>query len=125
MGGYYDIVFLECLIVINYEVDSIGCFFTIAQTAGYFWKLYETRATTSGFTPRLNAYHAYDAVWALAFALNRTSTLVDQGDISVTGCVAEGSLVPLRKFNYSNALLGCVIKWSMEQTNFEGVTVSI
>ena len=50
--------------------------------------------------------------------------LADQGDASVTGCEAEGSLVPLHMFNYSNALMGCIIRWSLEQTNFIGVTVS-
>ena len=72
----------------------------------------------------MEAGQGYDAVWALAFALNRTRTMVDQGDISETGCAAEGSLVPLNMFNYSNALLGCVIRWNIGETKFNGVTVS-
>ena len=86
-------------------------------------ELYQPEGTEDYYFPE--AESTYDAVWALAFALNRTSTLVDRGDASVTGCVAEGSLVPLHEFNYSNALMGCIMRWSLEQTNFEGVTVSI
>lgn len=83
------------------------------------------KAAENGFSPNLEANSAYESVWALAFALNHTSMLADHGDASITGCMDEGSLVPLHMFNYSNALLGCIIKWSLEQTDFIGVTVSI
>ena len=67
---------------------------------------------------------AYDVLWALAFALNRTMTMVESGDINGTDCQeAHGSLVPLHEFTYENEMMGCLIKWSLHQTNFSGVTV--
>ena len=88
-----------------------------------FKDLYTLRAKAQNFTPHIEADIAYDAVWALAFALNITSELVAWGNVSETGCDLEGELVPLHMFNYSNALLGCVIRWSLEQTDFTGVSV--
>ena len=70
-------------------------------------------------------YRIYDALWALALALNETMTMVDSLNISGTGCEAmNGSLVPLHRFDYANAMLGCLIQWSMQQTDFFGVSVS-
>ena len=66
----------------------------------------------------------YDALWALAFALNRTMTMVNSGDINETGCQdAYGSLVALHEFSYKNAMMGCLIQWNLQQTNFLGLTV--
>ena len=70
----------------------------------------------------------YDAVWTLAFALNSTMEMVNTGDISETGCdqqILSGELVPLEHFNYSNSLMGCVMHWNIQQTNFSGVSVSL
>ena len=36
----------------------------------------------------------------------------------------DGGLVPLDEFNYSNAFMGCVIRYNLQQTNFVGVSVS-
>ena len=70
----------------------------------------------------------YDAVWAVAFALNKTATMIatmdDDEIINVTECgMSEGALVPLHLFNYSNGLLGCVIRWNLQRTSFDGVSV--
>ena len=69
----------------------------------------------------------YDALWALAFALNRTMTMVNSDDdINGTGCEnAYGSLVPLHEFTYANAMMGCLIQWNLQQTNFLGLTVNL
>ena len=57
-------------------------------------------------------------------ALNDTMTIVNNSDISGTGCEAmNGSLVPLEEFTYDNALMGCLIKWNLQKTNFFGVSV--
>ena len=70
-------------------------------------------------------YRIYDALWALALALNETMTMVDSLNINETGCESmNGSLVPLHQFDYTNAMMGCLIKWSMQQTDFFGVSVS-
>ena len=70
----------------------------------------------------------YDAVWALALALNSTEemmgTLNDTEIVERTGCEnATGAIVPLSQFEYSNALMGCVIRSNLQKTKFRGVSV--
>ncbi len=78
---------------------------------------------------------ALDALWAFALALNRTSEMVAsltreeilnrtqcEGSDEETG--VEWALVPLENFTYSNQLMGCVIRWNLERTDFVGVSVS-
>ena len=36
----------------------------------------------------------------------------------------DGGLVPLNEFNYSNAFMGCVIRYNLQQTDFVGMSVS-
>ena len=68
---------------------------------------------------------AYDAVCVIAMALNRTMNMIDNGDISGTGCEdLEGALVDLDQFSYSNAKMGCLIRYSLENTDFRGISVS-
>ena len=70
----------------------------------------------------------YDAIWILALALNKTLSMVEEGNSSVieTDCKnATGSLVPLEEFNYSNEMMGCLIQWNLQRTNFSGVSVSV
>ena len=87
---------------------------------------YEKRAISGGYNPITHSSRMYDALWALAFALNRTMTMVDSGDINGTGCQnASGSLVHLHEFDYRNEMLGCLIQWSLHQTNFSGLTVCL
>ena len=41
------------------------------------------------------------------------------------GCAGlEGDIVPLEKFTYHNKKMGCILKESIAQTKFKGVTVS-
>lgn len=69
---------------------------------------------------------AYDAVWTLALALNQTQEMfLSNYNVSEIGCDGlDGGLVPLEKFNYSNGVMGCVMRWSLQQTNFSGISVS-
>ena len=69
---------------------------------------------------------AYDAVWILAGALNRTTAMVKSGNINGTGCEnITGSLVPLDQFQYSNEKMGCIIQYNIQITNFTGVSVRV
>ena len=71
-------------------------------------------------------FRIYDALWALALALNETMTMVNAVNVntSETGCEAmEGSVVPLHEFDYSNALMSCLIQWNLQRTKFSGVSV--
>ena len=70
----------------------------------------------------------YDAIWILALALNKTLSMVEEGNSSVigTGCEnAAGRLAPLQLFSYDNEKMGCLIQWNIQQTNFSGVSVSV
>ena len=74
---------------------------------------------------------AFDATWTLAEALDqmehlrKNESLDSQVIANITGCGdLEGDLVPLNEFNYLNAFMGCVLKYTLQQTNFLGVSVS-
>ena len=87
---------------------------------------YKRRAISEGYNPITHSGRMYDALWALAFALNETMTMVNSGDIHGTGCQnASGSLVPLHEFTYGNELMGCLIQWNLQWTNFSGLTVCL
>ena len=54
--------------------------------------------------------------------------MIERGNISETRCEEEeleGDIVPLHEFNYTNGLMGCVMRWSLEQTDFIGTSVCI
>ena len=86
---------------------------------------YQRRGSEGGYATITRGSRLYDGLWALAFALNHTVAMINSGDISGTACQnASGSLVPLHQFTYSNQLMGCLIQWSLKETNFSGLTVS-
>ena len=87
---------------------------------------YERRGREGGYNTITHGIRLYDGLWALAFALNRTMTMVNSRNIDGTRCQnALGSLVPLENFTYSNEMMGCLIQWSLQETNFSGLTVSL
>ena len=104
------------------------------QTAQQFNNMYESainQSTEFNFT--FVATLTYDAVWALSLALDSTAKMINstlgEAEIrSLTGCNSpngSGTLVPLSEFEYSNALMGCVIRWNLHRVAFQGVSVSI
>ena len=49
------------------------------------------------------AAQLHDDVWGLALALNATMTMVNENNITGTGCEnLTGNLVPLEEFTYNN-----------------------
>jgi hypothetical protein len=89
------------------------------QTLADFEEEYSRRATEGNFDTVDVRFRIYDALWALAMALNDTMTMVNNSDIDETGCLAlNGSMVPLEDFTYDNALMGCLIQWNLQRTNF-------
>ena len=100
------------------------CPFHLQQSLTNFTNAYEQRAKETSFTTNNQAYKLYDVLWVLALALNGTDAMIKSGDINGTGCEGEpGSLVPLEEFDYTNAKIGCLIRWNIHQTDFSGVTV--
>ena len=102
---------------------TVVCF---TQTPRQFDSMYTTRSAMLGYSPILLSGLAYDAVWVLALGLNRTQEMfLNNYNVSEIGCDGlDGGLVPLEQFNYSNGVMGCVMRWNLEQTNFSGVSVS-
>lgn len=74
---------------------------------------------------------AYDAVWSFALALNRTITMLNwpkERIVQETKCKDDGMNLNgfgLADFTYKHSFVGCVIRWSLTQTNFAGVSVRI
>ena len=78
---------------------------------------YETLDTT--------AAQLHDDVWGLALALNATMAMVNDSDVTGTGCEnLPGELVPLEEFTYNNSKMGCLITWNLRRLTFSGVSVS-
>jgi aspartate aminotransferase-like enzyme len=93
-----------------------------------FTERYEERATNGSYDIINQAYKLYDVLWILALALNSTDAMIkkEESNVTMTECEnATGTLVPLEDFDYSNELMGCVIRWNIQQTHrFYGLTVS-
>ena len=53
------------------------------------------------------------------------STLTREDILNITKCEGfDTEIVSLEKFTYSNHLMGCIIKWNLERTEYVGVSVS-
>ena len=88
-----------------------------------FVEKYENR--TDSELDRVYAGVVYDVIWVLAIALNKTMTMINSTNINETNCEnISGSLVPLEDFDYTNEQVGCLIQWNLQQTSFNGVSVS-
>ena len=111
------------------------------QTPAVFYTLYEERITEpqtniSYYSHSSVATVAYDALWALALALNRTSEMVEsltrEEIMNSTQCEGsdektsrEWEIVSLENFTYTNQLMGCIVRWNLERTDFVGVSVKL
>lgn len=96
-----------------------------SQTLAEFEKEYSRRAKEGNFDTVDVRFRIYDALWALAMALNETMTMVNDSNINGTGCeMKKGSLLPLEEFTYDNSLMGCLIQWNLQKTDFFGVSVA-
>ena len=65
---------------------------------------------------------AYDSIWSIAYGLDKASKKVAAGNDSGCGHL-PGDLVPLEEFDYLNEKMGCVLKTSMDEVLFAGITV--
>ncbi len=101
--------------------------YVLMQTPAEHEAMYLDRVESSTYFVNVPlAGISYDTIWALAKALNKTQGMVDSRDISESGCEeTPGELIDLNKFSYSNGLMGCIIRWSLAQTNFTGVVVCL
>ena len=100
----------------------------------YIKQLNTTTAQENNYTFSFVGPIAYDAVWSFALALNRTITMLEWPNatdriVQETGgeCEDDGKDLNgfrLDDFTYNHSFIGCVIRWSLEQTKFMGVSVS-
>ena len=66
----------------------------------------------------------YDGIWSLALGLDNAIKRVAQGNES--GCEELfGDLVPLEEFNYTNEKMGCILRKSINEVQFDGLSVSV
>ena len=80
----------------------------------------------STFVPSITSSLAYDAIWALAVALNTTIHMISNDVINNTGCEEmDGPLVPFENFTYRNRKLWCLFHNNLQRTNFLGVSVRL
>ena len=105
-------------------------FLLCSQTAKQFDNLYEEKRSQSNYTFSYLAAIGYDALWTLAFALNSTNQMIHgmtrEDILNTTGCSGmHWKLVALENFTHDNELMGCVIRWNLQRTNFLGVSVYI
>ena len=69
------------------------------------------------------AEYAFDAVWALALALDKTSEMI--ASKNDTGCEhAKGELLALEDFAYTNEKMGCLLIQAFSEVSFTGASVS-
>ena len=90
----------------------------------YLRRLQEPRYRVRNLRPTSAPGLLYDAVWAMAIALQNVSERVRRNDSS--GCSKlPGELVLLEQFDYENELMGCMMRNSYYDITFTGITVSI
>lgn len=97
-----------------------------SQTTQEFLSWYNETARADNYLQTVKSTLGYDAVWALAIALNSTKAMIESRDFNITGCEgSEDQLLSLEDFSYSNGLMGCIIRYNLIHTNFIGVSVSL
>ena len=123
--GHHDKKFLLTFLLV-YIIGHIILFF---QTTKKYMEIYIKKKKDEGYSDTIVHTLAFDAVWALAIALNRTASQLDEMDYRNSDLLEcsklQGSLnVSLDQFEYSNAQLACLLKKNMQRTLFDGVSVS-
>jgi gamma-aminobutyric acid type B receptor len=76
----------------------------------------------SGLSYQVEAFTAFDAIWTLALALDRVQKAVCASDN--LGCNISPTLNPLEDYRYFDAQMECMLNRTLNDTGFNGVTVS-
>ena len=112
----------------NYQPDIVLCII-VTQTSRDFNTKYNRRLEETNHAYSIGYAQAFDAIWTIAQVLNYTEEMtinqINRSSVHENCRDLPGELVHLDKFNYSNAFMGCVIKYNFYKVNFTGVTVSI
>ena len=96
------------------------------QNLSQYLELYNQRQKLENYSDTAVQAFAYDAIWALALALNKTEEQI-KTNISIPDCQDRNGYIniTLDQFQYSNAKMSCYLKANLQATNFTGVTVSV
>ena len=96
------------------------------QNLSQYLELYNQRQKLENYSDTVVQAFAYDAIWALALALNKTEEQI-KTNISIPDCQGLNGYIniTLDQFQYSNAKMSCYLKANLQATNFTGVTVSV
>ena len=94
------------------------------QNESQYLEMYEQKRTQGSYTYTFAHTFAYDAVWALALALNRTDEQL-KSNTSIPQCkdLPGYTNITLDLFKYNNAKVACILKSNLDATNFVGVSV--
>ena len=96
---------------------------SLRQSYNTFQRIYRQRLTNTGYNETYSAHIVYDAVWALAFALEKTIKRIE--DNNVTGCEEYGNkTIPLSEWEYTCTTTSCILHQSLGETKFFGLSVS-
>ena len=78
------------------------------------------------YTP-LNFFgNAYDAMWVVAYGLDKVDKWAQEGKNNISECESyyPGELVRLSEFNYTNRKMGCYMRKAFHEVDIVGITVS-
>ena len=94
------------------------------QNESQYLQMYNQKRTLSNYTTTYAHTFAYDAVWALALALNRTDEQL-KSNTSIPECqdLPGYTNITLDLLKYNNAKVACILKSNLNATNFVGVSV--
>ena len=96
-----------------------NCHILFIQNYRNFQRLYRERAGTN-YNTTYFGHIAYDCMWTLALALNKTMNMINTNN--TLGC--GSAPVPLEEFSYGNSTTACLIRDNLENTDFTGLSVS-
>ena len=74
---------------------------------------------------QLEAPHAFDAVWALALAMDNASRSLSSDDIGYCNNTRVTENIPLENYTFYNDRIECLLNRSLNNMEFEGVSVSM
>ena len=113
-----------CIICIQNLSISLHSFDLNMQNESQYLQMYNQKQTLGNYTNNFVHTFAYDAVWALALALNRTDEQL-KSNTSIPGCqdIPGYTNITLDLFKYNNAKVACILKSNLNATNFVGVSV--
>ena len=111
-----------CLCIVP---DVFSFFYTMQNTSQYLLLYNEKRKLKNYGDPAAHTF-AYDAVWAMALALNKTAQQINSNTLIKKCQNLPGNVnISLDQFQYNNSKLSCYLNSNLQETNFNGVSVCV